>query len=48
MKKVLVLGGTRFFGKRLVKGLVDSGYDVTIATREGKPTRLETRLPVCR
>lgn len=33
MKKVLVLGGTRFFGKRLVKGLVDSGYDVTIATR---------------
>lgn len=33
MKKVLVLGGTRFFGKRLVKKLIDKGYDVTIATR---------------
>lgn len=33
MKKVLVLGGTRFFGKRLVHKLVEKGYDVTIATR---------------
>lgn len=33
MKKVLVLGGTRFFGKRLVQKLIDKGYDVTIATR---------------
>ncbi|MEJ8544427.1 NAD-dependent epimerase/dehydratase family protein [Brevibacillus borstelensis] len=33
MKKVLVLGGTRFFGKKLVKGLIEAEYDVTIATR---------------
>ncbi|MFS0552944.1 NAD-dependent epimerase/dehydratase family protein [Brevibacillus sp. 179-C9.3 HS] len=33
MKKVLVLGGTRFFGKRLVNLLVESGADVTVATR---------------
>ncbi|MEH7400466.1 NAD-dependent epimerase/dehydratase family protein [Gottfriedia acidiceleris] len=33
MKKVLVLGGTRFFGKRLVHKLIDKGYDVSIATR---------------
>lgn len=36
-KKVLVLGGTRFFGKYLVQSLVDQSYDVTIATR-GKTT----------
>ncbi|KQL38867.1 hypothetical protein AN960_12915 [Bacillus sp. FJAT-25509] len=33
MKKVLVLGGTRFFGKRLVHKLIKKGYDVSIATR---------------
>lgn len=33
MKKVLVLGGTRFFGKRLVHLLAASGADVTVATR---------------
>ncbi|MBP0726919.1 NAD-dependent epimerase/dehydratase family protein [Bacillus sp. RG28] len=33
MKKVLVLGGTRFFGKRLVEQLINANYDVTIATR---------------
>lgn len=33
MKKVLILGGTKFFGKRLVLNLVHSGADVTIATR---------------
>ncbi|WP_127578999.1 NAD-dependent epimerase/dehydratase family protein [Paenibacillus koleovorans] len=32
-KKVLVLGGTQFFGKRLVAKLVEDGADVTIATR---------------
>lgn len=32
-KKVLVLGGTRFFGKYLVQSLIDQGLDVTIATR---------------
>ncbi|SCC65861.1 Uncharacterized protein BW664_05583 [Bacillus mycoides] len=33
MKKVLVLGGTRFFGKHLVEVLLQAGHDVTIATR---------------
>ncbi|MHA0855375.1 NAD-dependent epimerase/dehydratase family protein [Paenibacillus sp. CMAA1364] len=33
MKRALVLGGTRFFGKRLVELLLDEGLDVTIATR---------------
>nr|EJQ86986.1 hypothetical protein IGC_00109 [Bacillus cereus HuA4-10] len=33
MKKVLVLGGTRFFGKHLVEALLQAGHDVTIATR---------------
>ncbi|RFU61188.1 NAD-dependent epimerase/dehydratase family protein [Bacillus sp. V59.32b] len=31
--KVLVLGGTRFFGKRLVESLIEKGADVTIGTR---------------
>ncbi|MES9698612.1 NAD-dependent epimerase/dehydratase family protein [Bacillus sp. JJ927] len=33
MKKVLVLGGTRFFGKQLVEALLQEGHDITIATR---------------
>lgn len=33
LKKVLVLGGTRFFGKHLVEALLRAGQDVTIATR---------------
>lgn len=33
MKKALILGGTRFFGKRLTQNLVIGGWDVTIATR---------------
>lgn len=31
--KILVLGGTKFFGRRLVHLLIDDGYDVTVATR---------------
>jgi len=31
--KVLVIGGTRFFGKRLVKSLLEKGHHVTILTR---------------
>ena len=31
--KILVLGGTRFFGKKLVNLLIQEGHDVTIATR---------------
>ncbi|MFA9557478.1 NAD-dependent epimerase/dehydratase family protein [Evansella sp. AB-rgal1] len=33
MRKVLVLGGTRFFGKRLVQKLIENGDEVTVATR---------------
>lgn len=35
--KILVFGGTRFFGKKLVTRLLADGHDVTIATR-GKAT----------
>ncbi len=31
--KILVFGGTRFFGKKLVEQLVAAGHDVTIGTR---------------
>lgn len=31
--KILVLGGTRYFGKHAVKYLIKNGHDVTIATR---------------
>lgn len=41
MKKILVLGGTNFFGKKAVQKLVDKGYDVTIATRGNKPNPFE-------
>lgn len=33
MEKALVLGGTRFFGKKLVERMLDQGVKVTIATR---------------
>lgn len=33
MKKILVFGGTRFFGQKVVHHFLDLGYDVTIATR---------------
>lgn len=33
MKSALILGGTQFFGKRLVQLLLDKGVEVTIATR---------------
>ncbi|MDI7740667.1 NAD-dependent epimerase/dehydratase family protein [Lysinibacillus fusiformis] len=37
MEKILVFGGTRFFGKKLVEALVAKGHDVTIATRGKTP-----------
>lgn len=37
MKKALVIGGTRFFGVHLVEGLLEKGYEVTIATRGQTP-----------
>lgn len=30
---ILVSGGTRYFGKHLVRALIKAGHDVTIATR---------------
>lgn len=33
MKKILVLGGTRFFGRKLVELLLEEGHQVTIVTR---------------
>lgn len=36
-RKVLVLGGTRFFGKRLVQLLLERGDEVTLATRGQTP-----------
>lgn len=33
MKKILVLGGTRFFGRKLVEQLLEEGHEVTIVTR---------------
>jgi nucleoside-diphosphate-sugar epimerase len=45
---VLVLGGTRYFGRRLVEQLLKRGHEVTVASRhaltstfEGSPTRVE-------
>ncbi|CAN7742153.1 NAD-dependent epimerase/dehydratase family protein [Paenibacillus sp. LjRoot56] len=35
--KILVLGGTAFFGRRLVRLLLGDGHDVTIATRGQTP-----------
>lgn len=31
--KILVIGGTRYFGIHMVNELLSAGYDVTIATR---------------
>ncbi|KGR86141.1 NAD-dependent epimerase/dehydratase family protein [Lysinibacillus odysseyi] len=33
MKRILVLGGTRFFGRKLVEQLLEEGHQVTIVTR---------------
>lgn len=35
MKNILILGGTRFFGRKLVEYLIDEGHHVTIITRGG-------------
>ncbi len=36
-KNILIIGGTRFFGKQLVKRLLAEGHRVTIATRGRNP-----------
>lgn len=37
MAKIFVIGGTRFFGKRLVNKLLEEGHEVTVATRGNTP-----------
>lgn len=37
--KILVFGGTRFFGIHMVNDLLDKGHDITIATRGKTPDR---------
>jgi nucleoside-diphosphate-sugar epimerase len=43
-KNILVIGGTRFFGKLLVQRLVRAGHRVTIATRGYAPDRFGSRI----
>lgn len=35
--KALVIGGNRYFGKRLVESLIKDGHDVTVLNRGGQP-----------
>ncbi|MBQ0138962.1 MAG: NAD-dependent epimerase/dehydratase family protein [Kurthia sp.] len=44
MKKILIIGGTRFFGKRLVYKLLQQQQDVTIMTRGSLPTEFEGKV----
>lgn len=44
MKKILVLGGTNFFGKKAVQLLLDKGYEVTVATRGNNPIPFEGKV----
>lgn len=42
--KILVIGGTRFFGIHMVNELLDNGHDVTIATRGCTPDQYGDRV----
>ena len=44
MKKILVLGGTRFFGKKLVERLILAGHEVTIVTRGKSEVPFESQV----
>jgi nucleoside-diphosphate-sugar epimerase len=44
MKRILVLGGTQFFGKKLVEKLLEKGKQVTIATRGLTPDPFGNRV----
>ena len=39
--KILVLGGTRFFGIHMVNDLIEKGHEVTLATRGITPDYFE-------
>ncbi len=42
--KVLVIGGTRYFGKRLVHLLIEKNYEVTVLTRGSLPEDLSGKV----
>lgn len=44
--KCLVIGGTKFFGLEVVRGLVQSGHDVTVLSRRAPPQELASRVRV--
>ena len=44
MRKVLVLGGTQYFGKKLVQKLIENGDEVTVATRGSKSDPFGTNI----
>lgn len=44
MKKILILGGTRFFGKRLVEKLLQQQQEVTVLTRSELPNNLKNQV----
>ncbi|MFB9245093.1 NAD(P)H-binding protein [Massilia antarctica] len=43
-KNILVIGGTRYFGKLLVQRLLNAGHQVTIATRGSTPDPFGARI----
>lgn len=42
--KVLVLGGSRYFGHHLIEDLLTAGHHVTVATRGNKDFRLKNQV----
>ena len=42
--KILVLGGTKFFGIPMIKSLINYGHDITIATRKNQPIPFEEKV----
>lgn len=47
MAKILVFGGTRFFGKHLVEQLLEQKHDVTIATRGNVEASFDRHVTRC-
>ena len=42
--KILVIGGTRYFGIHMVNKLLEQGHEITIATRGKTPDLYENRV----
>lgn len=40
IRKVTLAGGTGRTGKPMLRALVDSGFDITLLTRNGMPTKV--------